>query len=115
LAASLAIRSAQDKELERQVKKYGEDELAPTLHAYDGMESSMLPTHGSNVDATGYKRAFVLKAPGEKATRKKKQEDPTYRLREHLFRGKKVEALNKARDGSKPKDAGGRIGSAGPA
>ena len=47
LVAALQVRAAQDKELERQVKQYGEDELAPPLHAHDGLPGS------SGVDASG--------------------------------------------------------------
>eukprot|EP01048_Picozoa_sp_COSAG05_P013535 COSAG05_NODE_1450_length_4858_cov_4.787560_5_plen_165_part_00 len=101
LVAAMSIRSAQEKELERQVKKYGEDELAPTLKAYDGMQNSMLPAgaSGESVDGSTYKRALILKDPNDKtAGKRKKKDDPTYRLREHLFHGKKVSALNKARN-----------------
>lgn len=96
LVSALLIRDAQNKELERQVKKYGEEELAPALHAHDGMESSMLPG-GGGVDGSGYKRAFVLKGAGEKA-KKNKKNNPTRRLEAHLFKGTSVKALNKARD-----------------
>ena len=62
LVSALRMREQQNKELERQVKKYGEEEMAPALHAHDGMESSMTPGLG-RVDrciawkaATGEKR-----------------------------------------------------------
>ena len=56
LVSALRMREQQNKELERQVKKYGEEEMAPALHAHDGMESSMMPGSETGIDGSGYRR-----------------------------------------------------------
>ena len=91
------------KEIERQVKKYGIDALAPPLHvhAHDGIAQ----TASTAVDNEIYQRALVLKGKGDKATNSKKKE-PTYRLRQHLFHGKKLSTLN-TNDDNKPGHASG--------
>ena len=93
---ALQFRQNADKELERQVKKYGKDELAPPIHAHEGMDSA--------VDSDVFHRAYVLKKPGERA-KSKKTKEPTHRLRQHLFKGTKISALQKSNDaavGSRP-------------
>ena len=97
LVSALRIREQQDKELERQVKKYGEEEMAPALHAHDGVESSMMPGSETGIDGSGYRRAYVLKNKGEKA-KKTKKNDPTYRLKQHVLQGVPVKRLNSLRD-----------------
>ena len=52
LVSALRMREQQNKELERQVKKYGEEEMAPALHAHDGMESSMMPGSETGIDGS---------------------------------------------------------------
>ena len=80
---AMAMREATDKELERQVKKYGKEELQDPIHADDGL---------GQADNEVYARSFTLKQKGEKAKKEKKKE-PTHRLRQHLFKGTKVSAL----------------------
>ena len=53
-----------------------------------------------------YQRAIVLKGKGEKADKNSKKKEPTYRLRQHLFHGRKVSTLSK-NDDNKPGHAGG--------
>jgi hypothetical protein len=85
---AMALREAADKELERQVKKYGkEEELQAPIHADDGL---------GQADNEVYARSFTLKQKGEKAKKEKKKE-PTHRLRQHLFKGTKVSALKAPR------------------
>ena len=62
------------------MKKYGRDQLAPPLHAHDGLDKTA-------VDNEVFTRALVLKGKGERAQNSKTKE-PTYRLRKHLFKGK---------------------------
>ena len=64
LVSALRMREQQIKELEWQVKKYGEEEMAPALHAHDGMESSMMPGSETGIDGSGYRRVYVLKNKG---------------------------------------------------
>ena len=97
LVSALRMREQQDKELERQVKKYGEEEMAPALHAHDGVESSMMPGSETGIDGSGYRRAYVLNNKGEKA-KKTKKNDPTYRLKQHVLQGVPVKRLNSLRD-----------------
>eukprot|EP01047_Picozoa_sp_COSAG01_P066791 COSAG01_NODE_9289_length_2493_cov_192.326650_2_plen_137_part_00 len=80
---AVAMREAQDKELERQVKRYGKDELQAPIHADDGL---------GQADNEVYARSFQLKGKGERRKQAKKKE-PTHRLRQHLFKGTKVTAL----------------------
>eukprot|EP01047_Picozoa_sp_COSAG01_P108750 COSAG01_NODE_37665_length_500_cov_1.321696_1_plen_114_part_10 len=67
---AMALREAADKELERQVKKYGKDELQDPIHADDGL---------GQADNEVYARSFTLKQKGERAKKEKKKE-PTHRL-----------------------------------
>ena len=76
--------------MQRQVKKYGRDQLAPPLHAHDGLDKTA-------VDNEVFTRALVLKGKGERAQNSKKKE-PTYRLRQHLFKGKTVSVLQEKND-----------------
>ena len=85
LVAAIQCRDATNKEMERQVKKYGRDQLAPPLHAHDGLDKAA-------VDNGVFSRALVLKGKGDRA-RNSKTKEPTYRLRQHLFKGKKVSVL----------------------
>ena len=85
LVAAIQCRDQTNKEMERQVKKYGRDALAPPLHAHDGLDKT-------SVDNEIFSRAIVLKGKGEKKD-SKKQKEPTYRLRQHLFKGKKLSGL----------------------
>ena len=80
LVAAMQCRDANNKEMERQVKKYGRDQLAPPLHAHDGLDKTA-------VDNEVFTRALVLKGKGDMAQNSKTKE-PTYRLRQHLFKGK---------------------------
>ena len=80
---AMALREAANKELERQVKKYGKDELQDPIHADDGL---------GQADNEVYARSFTLKQKGERVKKEKKKE-PTHRLRQHLFKGTKVSAL----------------------
>ena len=48
----------------------------------------------TSVDNEVFSRALVLKGKGERKD-SKKQKEPTYRLRQHLFKGKKLSALVK--------------------
>ena len=51
----LGARGAHPRAAERQqVKKYGEEEMAPALHAHDEMESSMMPGSEPGIDGSGY-------------------------------------------------------------
>ena len=93
---AMALREAADKELERQVKKYGKDELQDPIHADDGL---------GQADNEVYARSFTLKQKGERAKKEKKKE-PTHRLRQHLFKGTKVSALQ-APDPLRERRAGG--------
>ena len=102
LVAAIQSRDDTDKEIERQVKKYGLDALAPPLHAHDGLAQ----TAATGVDNEIYQRAIVLKGKGEKADKNSKEKEPTYRLRQHLFHGRKVSTLSK-NDDNKPGHAGG--------
>lgn len=88
LVAAIQCRDQTNKEMERQVRKYGRDALAPPLHAHDGLDKT-------SVDNEVFSRALVLKGKGEKSESNKKQKEPTYRLRQHLFKGKKLSALVK--------------------
>ena len=85
LVAAIQCRDQTNKEMERQVKKYGRDALAPPLHAHDGLDKT-------SVDSHAFSRAIVLKGKGEKKD-SKKQKEPTYRLRQHLFKGKRLSGL----------------------
>ena len=85
LVAAIQCRDQTNKEMERQVKKYGRDALAPPLHAHDGLDKT-------SVDSHAFSRALVLKGKGERKD-SKKQKEPTYRLRQHLFKGKKLSGL----------------------
>ena len=85
LVAAIQCRDQTNKEMERQVKKYGRDALAPPLHAHDGLDKT-------SVDSHAFSRALVLKGKGEKKD-SKKQKEPTYRLRQHLFKGKRLSGL----------------------
>ena len=102
LVAAIQCRDDTDKEIERQVKKYGIDALAPPLHAHDGLPQ----TASTAVDNEIYQRAIVLKGKGEKATNSRKKE-PTYRLRQHLFHGKKLSTLNTNNNDNRPGHASG--------
>ena len=97
LVSALRIRELQNQELERQVKKYGEEEMAPALHPHDGIESSMIPGSETGIDGSGYRRAYVLKGKGEKVN-KKKERNPAERLMKHVLDGVPVKRLNKLRD-----------------
>ena len=90
--AAIQCRDATNKEMERQVKKYGRDQLAPPLHAHDGLDKTA-------VDNEVFTRALVLKGKNEKAQNSKTKE-PTYRLRQHLFKGKKISALQEKNNAS---------------
>ena len=87
---ALQMRQNTDHELTRQVNKYGKDELAPPIHAHDGMNS--------NVDSEVFQRAYVLKKPGERV-KKDQKKNPTHRLQQHLLKGVKISALAKNTDG----------------
>jgi hypothetical protein len=81
---AVALREATDVELQRQVKKYGKEELQDPIHADDGLAP----------DNEVYARSYTLKQKGERAKKEKKKE-PTHRLRQHLFKGTKVSALQR--------------------
>ena len=92
LVAAIQCRDQTNKEMERQVKKYGRDALAPPLHAHDGLDKAA-------VDNGVFSRALVLKGKGDRAKNSKTKE-PTYRLRQHLFKGKKISALQEKNNGN---------------
>ena len=77
----------------------------PTLPGLDGIAQ----TAATGVDNEIYQRALVLKGKGDKATNGKKKE-PTYRLRQHLFHGKKLSTLSKNDDNSDGHASGGGSG-----
>jgi len=85
LVAAIQCRDQTNKEMERQVKKYGRESLHPPLHAHDGLDKS-------SVDNEVFSRAIVLKGKGERTGAGRKKE-PTYRLRQHLFKGKRLSGL----------------------
>ena len=60
LVGAIQCRDATNKEMERQVKKYGRDQLAPPLHAHDGLDKTA-------VDNEVFTRALVLKGAQEPA------------------------------------------------
>eukprot|EP01047_Picozoa_sp_COSAG01_P124249 COSAG01_NODE_53224_length_340_cov_7.016598_2_plen_80_part_01 len=64
------------------------------LQHHDGLESLSDPRRRrpGQADNEVYARSFTLKQKGERAKKEKKKE-PTHRLRQHLFKGTKVSAL----------------------
>ena len=68
LVAAMQCRDANNKEMERQVKKYGRDQLAPPLHAHDGLDKTA-------VDNEVFTRALVLKGKGDRAQNSKKKKN----------------------------------------